>query len=249
MSGSSTCLWRWLWIASFGCCAAIVAPQNQPRQQSPVFRAERHEVEVVVSVRDSMGQPVSNLKVDDFEIRDNGKPQNITSFAVQGATEFETAASTPRTPSAAVAPPSATVERRFIALFFDDVRTEPGDFARIQKAAEQFVREGMQGEDRVAIFKASQSGEVTFTNDKGELFSTIDALRATRGQSIAQCPRNTIYEAYLIVNQLDPDALTMVAGRMKNCMCPPPNSLGCPTMEDFKRMSESLAGGRGSPKA
>jgi hypothetical protein len=41
-------------------------------------------------------------------------------------------------------------------LFFDDLHTEPGDFARVQKAAEQFVQESLQPEDRVAIFKTSE---------------------------------------------------------------------------------------------
>ena len=71
-------------IASFGKGAWLT--QSQPSASAPpIFRSERDEVEVVVIVRDGSGQPVSDLKQSDFEIRDNGKLQTISGFAIQGA--------------------------------------------------------------------------------------------------------------------------------------------------------------------
>jgi VWFA-related protein len=213
-----------------------------------VFRAERNEVEVVVIVRDSKGQPVSNLKQSDFEIRDNSKRQSVGSFAMQGASPPPTALQpTPTQPSEVAAstgnmPPGA--QRRFVALFFDDVHTEPGDFARVQKAAEQFVQESLRPEDRVAIFKASENNEVTFTNDQPKLLNAIDELRvhpAKNTSKVTQCPRITDYEAYLIVNELDSEALNMVTQRLQNCVCPPPSTGACPPPDALRTMANGFA--------
>jgi VWFA-related protein len=164
--------------------------QPQPQPPPPIFRAEHNEVEVVVTVRDRSGEPVSNLRQSEFEIRDNGKVQTISSFALQNATP-QLAPSPTAAPSAGI----QTAPRRFVALFFDDALTEPGEFARVQKAAGQFVEKSLGPEDRVAIFKASESGEVTFTNDKPKLLAAIDGLRAhpsNNTTTMTQCPESRI---------------------------------------------------------
>jgi VWFA-related protein len=252
MGISSNCIWRPLQVCVCYVAAAVSVGSAEPlRQQtesaaeaqSPTFRAERNEVEVVVMVRDSKGQPVSGLTQNDFQIRDNGKLQTISSFAVQGATRK---AVTARLAGSSPMPVTQeTVQRRFIALFFDDLHTEPGDFARVQKAAERFVKDSLQPEDRVAIFKTSVNAEATFTNDKPKLLATIDALRAhpaENSSSVAQCPRITGYEAYLIANRLDPEVLNTAAQRLLDCMCPPPHDPEvCPKVEDLKDMVEGYA--------
>jgi VWFA-related protein len=138
-----------------------------------------------------------------------------------------------------------TVQRRFIALFFDDMHTDPGDFARVRKAAEAFVKDSLQPEDRVAIFKTSDNAEVSFTNDRPKLLAAIDALRvhpAENSSKVTQCPRITDYEAYLIANHLDPEVLNTVAERLLDCMCPPPRDPEvCPKVEDLKGMVEGYA--------
>ena len=253
---------RWirlgLQIVSFAGCLAVAAAaasgwwvvpfqqqdQSQPQTQQSIFRAEHNEVEMVVTVRDSKGEAVSNLKPSDFEVRDNGKLQSITSFVVQGATDLETAAPLqPNQASPTTASPAA-VQRRFVALFFEDVHTEAGDFARVQNAAKQYVQENLEPEDRVAIVKTSGNGEVTFTNDKKKLVSAIDTLHArptANGSNIRQCPRISNYEAYLIANHLDPEPLNIVTDRLLNCICPPPRSQGCPKIEDLKSMADGYA--------
>lgn len=130
-----------------------------------------------------------------------------------------------------------TAQRRFIALFFDDIHTEPGDFARVQKAAKRFVQDSLQPEDQVAIFKTSGNSEVSFTNDRPKLLAAIDTLRvhpAENSSKATQCPRITDYEAYLIANHLDPEVLNTAAERLLDCMCPPPRDPGiCPKVEDL----------------
>ncbi len=184
---------RYCRLRPLGADISTAGPVSPPETQPPVFRAEHNEVEVIVIVRDGKGHAVSNLKQGDFEISDNGKPQSISNFAIQGTTQYQTTPQ-PSQPTAPVAAPPTTWQRRFVALFFDDVHTEAGDFARAQKAAEQFVQQSLPPQDRVAIFKASENGEVAFTNDKPKLLAAIDALRvhpARNLSTVTQCPRIT----------------------------------------------------------
>jgi VWFA-related protein len=61
---------------------ASVRAQQQPPQQTPVFRAEGDAVIVNVSVRGG-NQPVSGLKAADFELLDSGVKQSIQEFSIE----------------------------------------------------------------------------------------------------------------------------------------------------------------------
>lgn len=70
---------RFLVYATVAACllggAAIAA-----RQQTPIFRAAGDAVRVFVTVTDRDGRMVTTLTRDDFQLRDEGKPQPITLF-------------------------------------------------------------------------------------------------------------------------------------------------------------------------
>ena len=69
---------RWL-AASFVILAAMLTPAAQ---QQPTFRASVDFVSVDVAVR-LKGRPVLGLKLEDFEILDNGVPQNVADFSYE----------------------------------------------------------------------------------------------------------------------------------------------------------------------
>jgi Ca-activated chloride channel family protein len=54
--------------------------QAPPQPLQPTFRGSADVVRVFVTVTDRDGRLVTNLTKDDFEIRDDGKPQQITAF-------------------------------------------------------------------------------------------------------------------------------------------------------------------------
>src|SRR6187397_579310 len=56
------------------------AQQQQQPPQSPVFRGRADVVRVFVTVTDRDGRLVTTLTQDNFEVRDDGKPQPITQF-------------------------------------------------------------------------------------------------------------------------------------------------------------------------
>src|SRR5262245_19139307 len=60
-------------VCVFGGLAAVA-------QQQPVFRGGSAAVRVFVTVTDKSGRLVTSLNQDNFEVRDEGKPQPITQF-------------------------------------------------------------------------------------------------------------------------------------------------------------------------
>ena len=58
----------------------LAVPGAAAQQQPPTFRTGSEAVRVFVTVTDRDGRLVTNLTRDDFEVRDDGKPQPITAF-------------------------------------------------------------------------------------------------------------------------------------------------------------------------
>jgi Ca-activated chloride channel homolog len=73
---------RFLAITTLAVCvlgSLAVAGQPQERQ-TPTFKGTGEAVRVFVTVMDGDGRLVTNLSQNDFEVRDEGKPQPITLF-------------------------------------------------------------------------------------------------------------------------------------------------------------------------
>src|SRR5689334_13354946 len=60
--------------------ALLSARQTAPAQE-PVFRAGTRTVPVYATATDDRGQFVLDLQRDDFEVRDEGRPQDLSVFA------------------------------------------------------------------------------------------------------------------------------------------------------------------------
>jgi Ca-activated chloride channel homolog len=68
------------WIARLGLAAGLCAAAATAQQQAPVFRGRADIVRVFVTVTDRDGRLVTTLTQDQFEVRDEGKPQPIVLF-------------------------------------------------------------------------------------------------------------------------------------------------------------------------
>jgi VWFA-related protein len=154
------------------------AAQTQPAE---TFKAGVTVIQVPVVVRDHDGHVVSNLGKDDFQLFDNGKRQEITSFSVEGA--GSPAAPDRSLPAGEASAPQSTpgtgmeIPARFVTYFFDDVTIRDfGDLKRINDAAVQQLGQ-LQPGDRVAIFTSSCSVELDFTNDRPKLQQTLSRLQ------------------------------------------------------------------------
>ena len=78
--------------------AAQITPEQPIAKPTdiPTFRSTVRRVIVDVVVRDSDHRAVHGLTAKDFEVTEDGRPQNVLSFDVH---EFDTPSIAPRTPS------------------------------------------------------------------------------------------------------------------------------------------------------
>ncbi|HKF65954.1 MAG TPA: hypothetical protein VKB36_05485, partial [Vicinamibacterales bacterium] len=134
--------------------ALVLAAQplaQQPQQSAPTFRSTVNLVLVDVVVRDRSGNVVSGLKADDFQLLEDGKPQQILTFAFEqiesNAAPVErasllagaTASAAPRVtapaataPAAPATPPGPLTSEdvaghRLLTLLFDTSSMQPED--------------------------------------------------------------------------------------------------------------------------
>src|SRR5690348_14849880 len=70
--------WRTTATVAVWACACLLLVAQEP--QAPIFRAGTNIVRVDATVIDRDGNPVPSLTADDFEIREDGVPQTISSF-------------------------------------------------------------------------------------------------------------------------------------------------------------------------
>lgn len=206
-----------------GLCASAQKPQNAPSQQEEPKATLRRQANLVVLrvvVRDAKGQAVSDLTKDDFQVFDNKKQQTISQFSVEapGAT-VETATNKTGNPAAS-ATGGVDTALRFTALFFDDLHMRFANLAQIREAAKRYLEKTLDAGDRVGIFSASGHGSVDFTSDRNRLEQALSGLQfETRFQKFAPCPDLTTYQAQLIDDGLDRDALAVGVQMTIACLC------------------------------
>jgi VWFA-related protein len=170
-------------------------PQNTPAPQSKpsdddqdVIRITSNLVQVDAVVTKD-GKQVTDLKAEDFEVFEDGKPQNITHFSY-----FSNILSAPVVSSTVAKAPTATDKnappvaplpahphdaRRIIAMVIDDLGMSFESMAQVRRQARKFVDEQLQPNDLVAIIRTG--GDVgalqQFTTDRQVLHNAIDHLK------------------------------------------------------------------------
>jgi VWFA-related protein len=165
------------------------APQNPP---DTVIRINVNLVQVDAVVHDDKDRPVTDLKAQDFEILQDGKPQAITNFAFvtlpaeQGAT---VSSNPPARPGPAAngknmpAPPPTKLKanqvRRTVALVVDDLGLSFENIVRVRNSLKKFVDTQMEPGDLVAVIRtgAGMGALQQFTSDKRLLYAAIDKVK------------------------------------------------------------------------
>ena len=159
-------------IALLLATAVALGQEAAPAPQVPVF-SERVEVRVLdldVDVTDSKGQPVTDLKREDFTVKIGGKPMTIDYFA-------RVADGTIHSPDLATASPDqvlaaytkggeATVPRNFL-IYIDLGFISPGIRNRSINALSDFVtRLGPNDATRIVLFDRSPTVLQDWTTSK-----------------------------------------------------------------------------------
>jgi len=188
------------------------------------FKVRVNLVLVRAVVRDAQGKVVPNLKKEDFQLYDNRKLQNISSFSIE-APEKRTASAMASTTaedsssSADVADGKAVVlPQRFASMVFDDVHLSMADAVFVRDSATRFFG-ALAASDRVSL--NTTSGQLTqeFTDDHEKLSKALLGVlpRPMNSQGFHDCPDLSYYQADLIVNKSDVQALAVATDEALQC--------------------------------
>lgn len=153
--------------------AQKTTPNKTDRPQGQVIRVQVRLVPVTVIVTDANDRPVTDLKLQDFQLLENGKPQEIKHFVLQ-----RLAAAEPEPGIRPIRPLARDREftpqeaRTFLLLM---------GYGRIQlpfnsvDALIRFVREDLLPQDSVALFAYNRATE--FTTDHENIAQVLERFK------------------------------------------------------------------------
>src|SRR5580692_7671578 len=195
------------------------------RDSTAPFSVRVNLVQKRVVVRDAHGQAVADLHQEDFRVFEDGKPQLISHFSIEKpvttpVASAETSSSHPA--DSAKAPATLVRPARFVALLFDDVHLPFGELAQIRNIADDYVKSSFQPSDRIAVFTISGQSQTDFTDDRAKLHEALQGVQprpVTAGSAtgIGDCPSINYFQADLIVNQHDLQAITVATNDALAC--------------------------------
>ncbi len=230
------------------CAANPVQQDKNTRKQSPgkaqsqsTFKLPVNVIVVNVTAADKDGNPVTDINQNELKIYDDGKLQDIQTFALESYRPVKSESEELQKPALARtgSPVSETVRPRMISILIDDITTESNDnYPRIVKAVDEFVEKDLGPLDQVAIMSGSGRVRFPFSDDKGTLREEAGVLykKLNVNRSVkSECPELTALQAQGIFRREDQDALDLATRETIECMNLDPND------ENQKKVAERLA--------
>jgi len=165
-----------------------VEPQKPAQSDDDdVVKITTNLVQVDAVVTDKNGRPVTDLRPEEVEIQEDGRPQKITGFsyvALDSITPSDRAESAKRADSKIPVPPvrlRPEQVRRTIALVVDDLGLSFESTHFVRQALKKFLDQQMQPNDLVAIIRTGGGiGALQqFTSDKRQLYAAVERVRWT----------------------------------------------------------------------
>ncbi|HVL67597.1 MAG TPA: VWA domain-containing protein [Vicinamibacterales bacterium] len=182
--------------------AAVLVMPALSQERRPTFRSGRDIVSVDVVVRDRAGNLVRGLTAADFEVREDGRPQEVVGFSFQEIADeaVQPLATTDllaeaqgrmlsgTAPSAEPKPLAGTgiAGRRLMLLLFDLSSMQPEEVQRAIDSANRFVSEEMSAADLVGVATIGSQLDVLtdFTGDRAAVAASLARLAYTDGTAI-----------------------------------------------------------------
>src|SRR5712692_10336033 len=176
--------------------ALVLTRVSVVSQQTPTdytFHSTTELVLVNVTVRDKNGNPVRDLKREDFTVLEDNKAQQVISFDLENTDAVLSTAATeapllrttqPHTTDAQQAIATRPLkDRRLIILFFDLSSMQPDEIDRATNAAQNYVDKQMVPADLVSVVSVGSTLSVNqdFTSDRALLKKALQAFSVGQG--------------------------------------------------------------------
>jgi VWFA-related protein len=184
------------------------APQAAPPDPQPVFRTGINFVRVDVIVTDRQGNPVDDLKLEDFEIVEDGRPQKAETFRLVRIDTLTQPGYTQRTIRTRTDEETAAQDEnsRIFAFFLDDYHVRRETSMGVKKPVMEFIANQLAPSDLVTVMHplTPTDAAVLSRNHQG----VINAVDRFVGRKYDYEPINEVERGY--VYRLNPQAIEMI---------------------------------------
>ena len=170
-------------LALISCAHSAAQRGSVPQDTTPKIEMNVNRVLVPVVVRDQQGHTVGDLKKEDFQVFDNGKPRVVSGFTVEKRGPRESNQGSNTESSGQVPVPSNTaspVPKRFIVLLFDDLNLTFEDLAHAKKAGLEVSEQVLADSNIAVVVSTSQKTNSGWTRDPAKLRDAIASLEVQR---------------------------------------------------------------------
>ncbi len=205
-------------IAGAGMSAQQPAQQPAPAAQQPaqppaapdqpIFRGGINTVRVDVIVTDKQGNPVSDLKLEDFQIEEDGKPQKPETFRLIKIDAQVTPSYTQRTPRTRNDEETAAQDEnaRIFAFLLDDYHVTRDSSMVLKKPVVDFIANQLGPNDLATVmYPLTPLDAMVLTRNHQSIINTVEKFE---GRKYNYEPVNQTEQGY--VYKLTPDAIEII---------------------------------------
>jgi len=180
---------------------------------SATFQVEVNFVDIDAVVTDSRGNFVGDLTKDDFELLDDGKPQEIAAFSQVDIPVPAAAGARTRTAAPAVSDVKSNaqpISGRLYVIVLDDLNVSPLRSKVVVNAARELIERHFGADDVAAIIYTSgrTDGNQEFTSERARLLAAIDRFQGRKLRSTVIEKADQYFQQHLKeleINQPNPD--------------------------------------------
>ena len=251
--------------------ASLLGAAQQQPAPTATFQVEVNFVDIDAVVTDGRGNFVGDLTKDDFELLDEGRPQEISAFSL---VDIPLPSAGARTPAATavvsdVKSNAQPISGRLYVIVLDDLNVAPLRTKVVVNAARQLIERHFGPNDMAAITYTSgrTDGAQEFTSERAVLLAAIDKFQGRKLRSTVIEKADQYFQQHLKeleINQPDPDDPDATTGPPQSGTVRGPSGYSDITTDpdDFergyraqqvlgalKRLAEIMGGIRGRRKA
>ena len=167
----------------------VVTADSSQQKPGTSFKTAVDFVNVDVTVTDEQGRPIEDLRASDFEVLEDGKPQEVSTFSLVRIPIVSRAAAGRRASPVAVEPDVRSNDPqtggRVYLLLLDDLHVSALRSGLVKTAARQFVERNLGPNDMAAVLYTSglAGASQEFTTSPSLLLRSIDKFMGRRLRS------------------------------------------------------------------